>query len=82
MGEGEDSQGLTSQLLIQLVNLGVNPISLLFWKKICPYLEGNISPQAMRKLWLMLAHYHGNILNYSELGRSLAITDKKIKSAN
>lgn len=40
----------------------------------------NISPQTMRKLWMMLAHYHGNILNYTDLGRSLAITDKKIRT--
>lgn len=40
----------------------------------------NISPQTMRKLWMMLAHYHANILNYAELGRSLSITDKKIRS--
>jgi len=40
----------------------------------------NTSPQTMRKLWMMLAHYHGNVLNYAELGRSLAITDKKIRT--
>lgn len=43
-------------------------------------LEANISPQTMRKLWMMIAHYHGNILNYSELSRSLAITDKRIRA--
>lgn len=42
-------------------------------------LEANISPQTVRKLWMMLAHYHGNILNYAELSRSLAITDKRIR---
>ncbi len=43
-------------------------------------LEANSSPQTMRKLWMMLAHYHGNILNYSELSRSLGITDKRIRA--
>ncbi|MEN0016065.1 MAG: ATP-binding protein [Bacteroidota bacterium] len=42
-------------------------------------LDANISPQTLRKLWMMLAHYHGNILNYAELGRSLALTDKSIR---
>lgn len=40
----------------------------------------NLSPQVMRRLWTMLAHYHGNIMNYSEFARSLGVTDKTIKS--
>ena len=39
----------------------------------------NLSPQLMRKLWTMLAHYHGNIINYTEFARSLGVTDKTIK---
>ncbi|HEX6813973.1 MAG TPA: ATP-binding protein [Planctomycetota bacterium] len=31
----------------------------------------NVPPQALRRLWLMASHYHGQILNSSELGRSL-----------
>jgi predicted AAA+ superfamily ATPase len=38
------------------------------------------SPRQMRKLWVMLAHYHGNIVNYSDLGRSLGITYKTIQA--
>lgn len=33
----------------------------------------------MRRLWHMLAHYHGQIANISELSRSLDITDKTIR---
>ena len=40
----------------------------------------NISTTKMRQLWMMLAHYHGNLLNYSELGRSLGMTEKTIKN--
>jgi uncharacterized protein len=40
----------------------------------------NLSPQVMRRLWTMLAHYHGNIMNYSEFSRSLGVTDKTVKS--
>lgn len=32
------------------------------------------------RLWTMLAHYHGNILNYAELGRSLELNINTIKS--
>lgn len=40
----------------------------------------NLSPQTMRRLWTMLAHYHGNIMNYSEFSKSLAISDKTVKN--
>lgn len=42
-------------------------------------LGANMAPQAMRKLWMMLAHYHANILNYAEFSRSLGIKDRKIR---
>ena len=32
------------------------------------------------RLWTMLGHYHGNILNYAELGRSLELHINTIKS--
>lgn len=32
------------------------------------------------RLWSMLAHYHGNLLNYAELGRSLELNINTIKS--
>jgi predicted AAA+ superfamily ATPase len=31
----------------------------------------DISPRALRRLWTMLAHYHGQVWNASEIGRSL-----------
>ena len=40
----------------------------------------NVSPKKMRQLWMMLAHCHGNIVNYSDLGRSLGLTDKSIRA--
>ncbi len=39
----------------------------------------NISTQEMRKLCTLLAHYHGNIMNYSELGNSLDLSEVTIK---
>jgi predicted AAA+ superfamily ATPase len=38
-----------------------------------------MNPYLMRKLWTMIAHYHGQTANYSEIGRSLDLTDKTIK---
>ena len=59
------------------------------WRKeyITTFLERDLSnmgfrasPRQMRKLWAMLAHYHGNMVNYSDLGRSLGITYKTIQA--
>ena len=34
----------------------------------------------LRRFWIMLSYYHGNIVNYSELGRSLQVSDTTIKN--
>jgi len=38
-----------------------------------------IPPQQMRRFWLMLAHYHGQIFNASEIGKSLAVSDHTVR---
>jgi uncharacterized protein len=50
------------------------------------YLERDLPAQGFssdrilaERLWLMLAHNHGNLVNYSELGRSLEISSGMIK---
>lgn len=40
----------------------------------------NINPSLMRRLWSMIAHYHGQNVNYSEIGRSLNLSDKTVKN--
>lgn len=39
----------------------------------------SIPPQQMRRFWLMLAHYHGQIFNASELSRSLGVSDHTVR---
>lgn len=39
----------------------------------------NVDSVVMRRLWNMLAHYHGQIANLSELTRSLDVSDKTVK---
>ena len=39
----------------------------------------NINSEKMRRLWAMLAHYHGNILNCNSLAGSLDITAPTVK---
>ena len=44
-----------------------------------PTLGIDIPAPVLRKFWVMLSHYHGNIFNASEIGKSLGISDKTIK---
>jgi predicted AAA+ superfamily ATPase len=50
-----------------------------FLERDIPNLGFNIPPLLMRKLWMMLAHYHGQILNASEIGKSLSISHHTVK---
>lgn len=47
-----------------------------FLERDIPYLGFNIPPQQIRRFWLMLAHYHGQIFNASEIARSLGVSDQ------
>lgn len=46
-----------------------------FLEQDIPNLGFRIPPVALRRFWIMLAHYHGNIFNASELGRSFGASD-------
>ena len=50
-----------------------------FLERDIPNLGLNIPAETIRRFWMMLAHYHGNIFNASELGRSLGYSDTTIK---
>ena len=50
-----------------------------FLEKDIPQLGIQIPASTLRKFWTMLCHYHGQILNFSELGRSLSVSDTTIK---
>ena len=39
----------------------------------------NIPSATMFRFWVMLSHYHGQVINYSEIGRSFGISDKTVR---
>jgi predicted AAA+ superfamily ATPase len=39
----------------------------------------SIPAPALRRFWMMLAHYHGQTMNYSELGRSFGASDNTVR---
>ncbi len=51
-----------------------------FLERDIPQLGINIPALAMRRFWTMLAHYHAQTWNASELGRSLGLSDKTVRS--
>jgi len=50
-----------------------------FLERDIPQLGITIPSKTLRKFWIMISHYHANILNYSELGRSFGISDVTAK---
>lgn len=62
--------------------------SSMLWREnyITTYLERDI-PQlgimvparTLRRFWMMLAHYHGHILNFAEIGRAFGISDMTVR---
>ncbi len=51
-----------------------------FLERDLPQLGIPIPATAMRRFWSMLAHYHGQIWNASEIGRSMGLSDKTVRS--
>lgn len=45
-----------------------------------PQLGITIPAAAMRRFWTMLAHYHGQTWNASELGQAISLSDKTVRS--
>ena len=50
-----------------------------FLERDIPALGIRLAPGALRRLWTMLAHWHGNVLNYSDLARSLDISQPTVR---
>lgn len=50
-----------------------------FMERDIPNLGFNIPPAQMKRIWMMFAHHHGNILNASEISKSLDITHHTVR---
>jgi len=51
-----------------------------FLERDIPQLGITIPASAMRRFWSMLAHYHGQTWNASELSRAMGLSDKTVRS--
>lgn len=50
-----------------------------FLERDIPQLGIKISSPTMRRFWLMISHYHSQLINYSELSRSFGVSDMTIR---
>jgi predicted AAA+ superfamily ATPase len=50
-----------------------------FLERDIPALGIQIPPASLRRFWMMLAHYHGQTFNASEIGKSLVAADTTVK---
>jgi len=51
-----------------------------FLERDIPQLGIRVAPAAMRRFWTMLAHYHGQTWNASEIGRAMGMSDTTVRS--
>ncbi|MCS6804518.1 MAG: ATP-binding protein [Blastocatellia bacterium] len=51
-----------------------------FLERDIPQLGITIAAPAMRRFWTMLAHYHGQTWNASQVGRSMSLSDKTVRA--
>ena len=50
-----------------------------FLERDIPSLGIDIAPQSLYRFWAMITHYHGQLVNYSELGRSFGVADTTVR---
>jgi uncharacterized protein len=50
-----------------------------FLERDIPQLGITIPARTLRRFWLMISNYHGQILNYAELGRSFGVSDMTVR---
>lgn len=50
-----------------------------FLERDIPALGIRVPAETLRRFWQMVSHYHGNIVNLSEIGRSLGMADTTVR---
>ncbi len=50
-----------------------------FLERDIPQLGISIPAATLRRFWVMLCHYHGQVLNYSEFARSFGVSDMTVR---
>ena len=64
---------------VQAARLWNNNYITTYLERDIPQLGINIPAATLRRFWTMLSHYHAQVLNFSELGRSFGVSDMTIR---
>ena len=57
-----------------------NDFIATYMERDLPMMGAEARPAQLKRFWMMLAHYHGNQVNLSEIGRSLELSHTTIKN--
>ena len=60
-------------------SLWLNNYLTTFLEKDIPQLGIAIPSQTLRRFWIMLSHYHGQIINFSEIAKSFGVSDMTVR---
>ncbi len=63
----------------EISNIWRNQYISTFLEKDIPALGINIPSKTLRRFWAMISHYHGQLVNYSEIARSFGISDMTVR---
>jgi len=63
----------------ELSNQWLEQYIATFLERDIPQLGINIPSATLRRFWIMLCHYHGQIMNYAEFARSFGISDMTVR---
>lgn len=64
----------------EISNLWLDDFIISYIQRDLPALGLSANPILTRRLWIMLSHLNGQILNYSDIGRSLQISSPSVKN--
>jgi predicted AAA+ superfamily ATPase len=68
------------RMILTLADLWLEGFIQTFIERDLGALGFNINHGHMRQLWFLLAHYHGQLLNYSQIGSQLGISHTTVKN--
>jgi uncharacterized protein len=63
----------------QAAQLWLDQYIAAFLERDIPQLGITIPAQTLRRFWLMISHYHGQIVNYAEIAGSFGVTDYTVR---
>ena len=78
--QGVDFQEVCWQMTMKLQSIGVENFITTFLERDIPQYGITIPSETLRRFWIMLAHYHGQIWNAAEFARAIGRSESTVRS--